>query len=164
MNFDFKGEIPGFGRKFQQRLLTDPIIWMRPALVVGLLILSMALPFLPGRRYHIYLLVMVPGIFFAIGVLRWPGLGPVVLIVASLTVPFTVGTGTETSINITIMLVVFLIGLWLFGMVAKQGQIIFVKSRTFLPLVVFLVVVIAAFLFGQLPWFSFARQSASISA
>jgi hypothetical protein len=57
-----------------------------------------------------------------------------------------------------------LIGLWLLSMVVRRNEVAFVKSRTFLPLVIFLVVSAAAFVFGQLPWFSFARQTASISA
>ncbi|GMQ79220.1 MAG: O-antigen ligase family protein [Anaerolineae bacterium] len=164
MNFDFIEQIPVFDTTFYRRLITNPSIWLKPVLVAGMLLFSIALPFLPGQRYYIFLLGLVPGIFFTIALLRWPGLGLPALIVASLFVPFAIGTGTETSINATIMLLSGLIGLWLLSVFVKRGQVNFVKSRTFRPLAIFLVVVVVAFFVGQLPWFSFARQTASISA
>lgn len=145
-------------------LVAEPTIWLRPLLIAGILLFSVALPIAAGHRSRILLVGFFPLAVSSLIFLRQPSLGLVALIVASLIVPLEIGTGSGTSINVTILLLVFLIGLWVLDMVARQRQITLLRSRTFLPLGVFIAVAILSFFVGQLPWFPFARQSAPLSA
>ena len=156
--------IPFLYAYFRAGLLRNSTRWLAPFLIAGLLLFSIALPLLPAQRFVIYLPVLVAGAFIALAFIRWPGLGLVALIAASLLVPFAIGTGSETSINVTIMLLVMLIGLWVLDMVAYRRQIWLVESRTMRPLAFLLAVVVISFLIGLQPWFPFARQSASLAA
>ena len=139
-------------------------MWLKPLLVLGLLLFSVALPFVTGHSNRIMLLALFPLTIGTLIFLRQPSFGLVALIIAGLIVPFEIGTGSGTSINVTILLLVFLIGLWVLDMVARRRQISLVHSRTITPLVAFIAVTIISFLIGQFPWFTFARQSAPISA
>ena len=146
------------------QLTNEPLRWLKPLLIAGMLFFSLALPFLPGQRFHIYLIALVPGIVAVLAFLRWPSLGLVMLIVASLVVPFTIGTGSGTSINATILVLALLIGLWLLDMIARQRKILITPSRTFLPLLALIITATLSFFVGQLPWFVFASQRAPLTA
>ena len=147
-----------------RQLRENPLPWLKVLLVIGMLLFSIALPFVPGYRSRILIVGLFPLAVGALIFLRQPSLGIVALIIASLIVPLEIGTGSGTSINVTILLLAFLIGLWVLDMMARQRQISLVRSRTFMPLVALIAVAIISFFMGQLPWFTFARQSAPISA
>jgi O-antigen ligase len=112
-----------------------------------------------GQRKFLFLFLLIIGIGSAIFLLRFKSLGLLGLIPASLVVPFGIGTGTETKLNAAILLLVFLIGLWLFEMIARERRLLLVSSRTFIPLFLFMIVAILAFMVGQLPWFNFAQPA-----
>jgi len=103
------------------------------------------------------------GAYMALVFLRWPPLGLAALIAASLVVPFAIGTGTQTSLNVTVLLLFLLIGLWLFDMVVRQRQVKLLPSRPVPPLLALVLVATLAFIAGQLPWFIFA-QGASLQS
>jgi hypothetical protein len=52
-----------------------------------------------------------------------------------------------------------LIGLWLMDMLIIKRYFHFIKSRTLLPVVIFLVLSVISFVMGQIPWFIFANQA-----
>jgi len=101
--------------------------------------------------------MMIIGLYYsAIAILiflRWQFLGFPLIIVASLVVPFSIGTGTQTSINPSLMLVAFLLGLWILDMVAVKKHISLINSRTILPIGLFVLATLISFGFGQLLWF-----------
>ena len=99
--------------------------------------------------------VLLLGAGISVVFLKWPPLGLAVLIVAGLTVPFTIGTGTQTSLNVAVLLSALLVGLWLLDMVRRK-EIRLLPSRPIRPLLAFSLVAIVAFLMGNLPWFLFA--------
>jgi O-antigen ligase len=127
---------------------------LRLLVIAGVLMASTYLaPRVSERR-----LVLLLGGGMALVFLRWPPLGLVTLIVASLIVPFSIGTGTESGLNATILILGLLIGLWVLDMVRRRELRLF-ASPTALPLLGLSVVTGLAFLVGNLPWFVFAQPA-----
>jgi hypothetical protein len=102
-----------------------------------------------GRLNYLFLLYL--GTAGAVVILKWPALGLLALIPASLYVPFNIGTGTGTPLTAPILLVGLLAGLWLADMIVRQKQIRLVNSRPLLALTILVVVAILAFGVGLLP-------------
>jgi hypothetical protein len=130
-------------------------LWLRLMIIAVLLLASAYL----GRQASARYLILLLGAGMALVFLRWPPLGLATLIVASLIVPFAIGTGTQTSLNVTVLLLPVLIGLWGFDMVAHQRRIWLLPSRTVLPLLALCVVAVLAFVAGNLPWLVFAQTA-----
>lgn len=128
------------------------------------ILVSAALPFFLSEKRLILFLVLVIGIGGVLAMLKWPPSGVVVIILAGLCVPFSVGTGTQTNLNMAILSLVLLLGLWIFHMVSHDRSIRLVPSRSLIPLLGFAIISILSFLVGQLPWFVFAHQKASLVA
>jgi hypothetical protein len=136
-------------------LIQDRPLWLRSLIAIGLLLFNAALAYaaLQGRlTLALYLLV---GFVQVLVFLRWPSLGLIVAALAGMVIPLIGRSG----LNITIILVALLLGLWLLDMVVRQRQIQLVASRTVLPLLSFLVVALFSFGLGQLPWFTFAQHA-----
>src|SRR5690606_34026913 len=72
----------------------------------------------------------------------------------NMVVPFAVGTGSESSINASLLLIMGMTGLWLFDMINNQRRIWLHKSRPFLPLLLMVVATAVSFMAGQLNWFT----------
>lgn len=132
--------------------------WLRLLVVAGVLLLSAVLAPRASPRY----LILLVGAGMVLVFLRWPPLGLATLIVASLVVPFAIGTGSQTSLNATVLLLPLLIGLWVLDMVRRK-DLRLLLSRPILPLLALTGVAILAFMAGNLLWFIFA-QTASLQA
>jgi hypothetical protein len=102
-----------------------------------------------GRLRYLFLLYL--GVAGAVLFLKWPSLGLLVLIPASLYVPFNIGTGTAVSITGSILLVGFLGGLWLLDMLVRQKQVNFLHSQPVMAVIIFVLVAVLAFGVGLLP-------------
>lgn len=94
----------------------------------------------------------------AIAVLRWPALGPIGLVVASVLVPLEIGTGTESSVNAALLGVVGTAGLWVLDMVAREDARID-RPRLFLSLAALGAVATLAMAFGYQPEIPFAQTA-----
>jgi hypothetical protein len=133
-------------------VMRTPQFWLRPLIIVSVLLVSSALVFVATRSQLTLVLLLLLGIGVCLSFLRWPWLGIIVASMAGLVVPFTGPSG----LNVTMLLVALLLGLWLLEMVAQRRQLYLVPSRTVRPLVAFLVIGCLSFGVGQLPWFTFA--------
>ena len=142
-------------------------LW-RPLIFILILFISayLAPGFAIGNRYP--RLIILP-VLLLIGVLapsiillRHPNLGLALLIVASLAIPFTIGTGSQTPINASVLLLSYLVGLWIFDMFTRKRQIRFLSSQPIAPIMAFMLVVLLGYGFGQINWFS--TQGASSRA
>lgn len=122
----------------------------RVLVVMGVLVLSALLAFKTSPSQSIQILIMIGGAGVGLFFLRWPSLGLIIASVAGLLVQ-TTGPG---GINVTVVLVTSLLGLWLVNSVVLERKILLVPSKTNLPLVAFIVVSILSFGVGQLPWFT----------
>jgi hypothetical protein len=106
-----------------------------------------------------FLLVLV----FGIVLLRHPVLGLGILIFSALLVPFEIGTGTQTSINIAVIMTILLLGLLFISRLAKRQPLI---NHSFLlpPVIVFAIISIIAFLNGNIIWHPDVGKIASLPA
>ncbi len=129
-------------------------IWLRLLIVVGVLFLSVGIAFFSSPPSFKLLIVALSIFYSAILILRWPPLGLLILIISSLTVDFSIDTGTYTSLNITVLLIPVLIALWLINLVILKREKKLVPSRTVPPILIFLLLAVLSFGFGQLPWFA----------
>jgi len=123
------------------RRLTTTVI------VAGVLLASAVL----GQRASMRWLGLVVAGTGLLLLLRWPQLGLVGLVVATLSVPFAIGTGTQTAIPVTVPLLAALLGLWVMEMMLRR-EVRLVPSRTTLPLLLFLASVTLSFLAGTALW------------
>lgn len=153
-------------RSPQRWLERNSLLWQRWAVVVIALLLTVALAYVASPDNTLLLVFALVGLAGGVvGVtvlLRWPGFGLVLLIPANMVVPFMVGTGTETGIHATILLLALLAGLWVYEMVHLRKEIRLVSSAPIIPLLLFLVVSVISFFAGQLPWF--LTSSAPVTA
>jgi len=79
-------------------------------------------------------IVMIAGGIAVLAFLRWPFVGLVALLTGALLIPFGLGTGTQTDLNIVILLLPVLIGLWFLDMLVIQRNITLRPMRAVLPL------------------------------
>jgi O-antigen ligase len=99
------------------------------------------------------------GILAAVIFLRWPPLGIASLIVASFLVPYGLRTGSQSDINITLVLILLLSGLWVVDRFTSKTFPHVRSSSTYLPLILLGLASILAFLGGQLHILSIRRTA-----
>lgn len=137
------------------RISDNSISRQRPAIILALLLASAGLAYLtPSRRFAL--------VFFGAGLalpalmlyLKRPALGVLSLVFSALMVPFSIGTGTGTDINPVVMLVPVLTGIWLLDMALTRRAIRLHRHPAVYAVLMMCVVVLLAFIAGQLPWFS----------
>jgi len=115
--------------------------------VAGVLVASAFLGPRASMRW-LGLVVAGGGLFLLV---RWPPLGLLGLIVATLSVPFAIGTGTQTEVPVTIPVLAALLGLWALDM-ARRRDVRLASSRTTRPLFLFLASVMVSFVAGNALW------------
>ncbi len=129
--------------------------WLAPLLVVSLLLVSATLALAAPARQLTWGLGVLLGVGFVLFSLCSPSLGLAVAAVAGLLVPYYGPSG----LNITIVLVAVLLGVWLLDMLVRKQSIQLVRSRTVPPLLAFLTIAVLSFMVGQLHWFNFAEHA-----
>jgi O-antigen ligase len=87
-------------------------------------------------------------------VARTPAIGLVLLPPAAMLIPFAIGTGSESSLNAAMLIVLGLTGIWVLDMLTREKRIRLHACPTFLPLYVMAIMAVVAFVNGQLPWFA----------
>jgi hypothetical protein len=133
-----------------RRWLADHrVLWQQLLVIAGLLLFSL----LVAARVPFNLalvLIALPGLLVGGYVLvRWPAAGLLGLVAGSLLFPSEI----VYVIGVTALVTLGLTAVWLFDMLVIKRQLVFVQSRTFPPLLLYLAVTVIAFLNGQLPWF-----------
>jgi len=131
------------------------LLRLRPLLVAGELLVIASLAFMTSQRQLALILFLPAGIGMVLTFLRWPSLGLIVASLAGMVVPFLGPSG----LNVTMILVALLLGLWLFEGVVQQRQAWLFPSRTVWPLLSFIVIAFISFGVGQLNWLSFALHA-----
>ena len=126
------------------RVLIPPVV----------LFVAAALAFNASNRLIMAAIGACLGLGGLIVLLRYQSIGIVLLIVASMFVPFSINTGTNTSIHATILLLGLLVAAWIIDMVAIKKEIRLVRSSTTMPLLAFIVVSCIGFISGQINWFT----------
>ena len=89
-----------------------------------------------------------------------PQLGFLAMIAGSLVVPFSIGTGSESSLHPGMLILGGLLGLWGLEVLLKRHQPLRrIDNPTNVPLLVFMITVLLAFAAGQLIWFPQIRSA-----
>src|SRR5919106_3624154 len=128
---------------------------LRPLLIISELLLIAVLAFMASQRQLTLVLFLPLGVGLVLTFLRWPSLGLIVASVAGMVVPFLGPSG----LNVTMILVALLLGLWLLDLMVPQSQRRLAPSRAVWPLLSFLVMAFISFGVGQLPWLTFALHA-----
>jgi O-antigen ligase len=148
-----------FAQTFQRWRRRHPGLLTQAGIVAGVLVVTLALAIrlTPVQGLAVIaLFVMAAGAWV---VLRQPGWGLIALIPASLLVSFSIGTGTESNINMPMLLLIGLFGLMLLDRLVIQRRLALPPSRTLVPLALLLTFAVLAFIVGQLPWFPLAQHA-----
>lgn len=132
---------------------------LRWGLILALPLAIVAIAFVAPSRLAVMLLAGLLGLALAAVLLRWPAAGVILLIPAALLAPIAIGTGSESSINAPMLLLMLLSALWIFDMVALRRQNDIQLSRPLAALAALAAVAVLAFLVGQLPWFPLTRPA-----
>ena len=140
-----------------RQYLRDPRRMMQVLIVSGVLLISVFVGLLLPEKYLIFPLLLIATIAAFVLYLLYPPLGIFAVLIGGMLVPFELGTGTETGINLAVILTPVLLGIWIIDMLVRKRKIAFVNSRPIWPLLVLAVVSLLAFGIGQLPWFVYAR-------
>ena len=158
----------GLSKLFPNWMVTRPLSSNLPSpltmILIALALVSAILsPILAGNM--MLALVFVAGVFVIIAgaaLLKWPILGLAGLPIVSLVVRYTLGTGSQTGINVTAMLVLLLTGTWLLEMLVHDRQIRLLPFRPITASLLLIVVALVSFGLGQFNWFP--TNSAPITA
>jgi hypothetical protein len=145
------------------RFMQHPHQLMKFVIISGVIFLSSVVAFIFPTIYLAFFIILIIAFGVLIIYLRVPPIGLLALIAGGMLVNFEIGTGTSTSINIVVILLPMLIGIWFIDMLVRKRRIHFVPSRTNPPLVALVIVSILAFGIGQLTWFFYARQAPILS-
>lgn len=133
------------------------------AVIAAALFVALLAPIVASnRRFGLLIIAAILGIAGLVILVKWRVLGLLALPIAAFFVRYAIGTGTGTGINAVVVLLVLLIGLWLMDMLTRTRQISLLPYRPVIAALVFGVVAVVAFGFGQLPWFP--TPSAPITA
>lgn len=139
----------------RQWKLTVNTQWMQFGIIAIIVLTSTIVSYWGTQRLFVLLLALLGGAAFLILLIRQIRIGFVLLLLASMFVPFS-GPG---GVNATIFIIALMLILWLLNMLVVEKQFNFIKSRIVLPTVLFILVSILAFGMGQIPWFQFANQA-----
>lgn len=142
--------------QMRERLIQGSAPWVRFLVIASVLGLSLILPLMTSAKILIIccgLFVMLAAILIFI---QWPPLGLPVLVVTGLLVPSPELPG---HINVAVLVVALLIGLWLLEKLIHRSPTNPLTSRTVRPLLTFILVTFLALVVGQLPWFYLAEHA-----
>ena len=132
-------------------------------IITGVLALSLMVGQIVPAKYLGYLLVLIIAFSGVLIYINYPQLGLLALVAGGLLVNVELGTSTSTSINIVVVLLPMLIGVWFVDRFVRLREIRFTPSRTNPPLIALVVASLLAFGIGQLTWFYYARQAPLLS-
>lgn len=129
--------------------------WLQYGIVATVILISAVVSFWGSQSVYLILLFLFGGVAVVLALIRQPNLGFILALLGGMFVQFTGPSG----LNAAMVLIALMLGLWVLDMFIVQRSFQFVRSKTMLPIIVFLVISVLAFLLGQIPWFVFARQA-----
>lgn len=129
------------------------------AIMLASIILAVMMPKVISSRIGLLLACVPIVILVSILFLHQPVLGLYALVVADFIVPFSIGTGTQTTLSTPVLLLIFLSALWIFGLIVNRQRQVYINSHAILPLISLVGVALIAFLNGQFPWYMFTKHA-----
>jgi hypothetical protein len=126
----------------------------KPLIVVAVILLSAYL----GRGASLSTVMLLVVLIGGLALIRLPQLGLVALMITALIIPFSIGTGTQSSLNGAILLIPLLLAVWVFDMIRRRS-VKLAPSPANLPLFALALSATVSLLAGNLTWSYFARQA-----
>jgi O-antigen ligase len=150
-----------FAASASQWLAKHSELLPRAAIVVAVVFVSafLAPRAAAGHRLASAILLVYPVAGIALVLLKWPAVGLLALVAASLYVPGNFVVGTGTILSPPVLIVPFLFGVWFLDMVVRQKRLRIIYGRPVLAVGALVVIAVLSFGIGQLPWFPFANQA-----
>lgn len=127
------------------------VLLFRVALIVGMILFTAFISYTYPRKYGLYVIAAPFGLVGTLMLLRWPPLGFLIFIVASMMLKINI-----PFVGLAAGLLMGLTGLWVMDMVVRKKTITLISSPTIAPILLFIAVILLAFGVGQFPWFSVA--------
>ena len=127
--------------------------WLQLVVFIGAIFISLVIASSVPEISLLLVVTLLPIVVVG-GVLliHRPELGFLLIIVITTIVRFDF-----PPIGLMAVVVMLLTGVWVFDMVVRQREINLIDSPTMPPLIIFMAVVLLAFIVGQLPWFSIGQ-------
>ncbi len=126
------------------------------------------LDILLGRMADFKLLLLVVagivGLIILVILMRYPEWGILAILPVSFFGKWSIGTGTNVAFNLSILLIIFLVGIWLMRMLLFEHSVRLVNSTLNPPAVSFIVILILSFIVGNIQWILQASAKASFLA
>ena len=129
--------------------------WVRFWVITIVMLAIAVVSFWGTPGIHLRLLILLGGGAVIIVLLRQPNLGFLLVLLTAMFLKYDGPSGLSGAMA----LVALMFGLWILDMLVVRRKFEFIRSPVMLPISVFLIVSILAFLFGQIPWFIFAHQA-----
>lgn len=127
--------------------------WWRIVIIPIVVLMSAFLAFKGGRLESLVIFAL-PVVLCGVIFLRQPQWGLIAVIPVSMLVPIEFATGEVSTLNITIVLIIFLLALWVIDMLIIKRSFSFLTTPSIVILIAFSIIVLLSFLMGFLPWFS----------
>ncbi len=127
------------------------VVLTRIVVIFALLLVTVVVSYAFTRRYGMYIIALPVAVAGVLTLFRWPSLGFVLFIVASMMLKMSI-----PAVGLAAALLMGLTGLWLVDMLILKKSIRLVRSPTIAPILMFIVVIFLSFGVGQFPWFSIA--------
>lgn len=138
------------------------IDWIRPAIILGILLASAVLAYMmPSRPMLLLLIGLGPAVTAMIVYLKQPALGMLALVFAAMAVPLSIGTGTDTSLNPVVLLVPALTMLWVLDMALRKKAIRVYRHTSVYLVLALMAAVGLSYVVGQLSWFDISGAGAA---
>ncbi len=137
----------------QKWLQSHRLLWQRVMVIAAVFLVSILVASRSSLRLSLLFMALPFVLGGAVVLLRWPPLGLVLLVAASLAFPreiiYVIGT--------TAVITFGLAALWFFDLFFIKRTFTWIKTRTTIPLLLFFIMTILAFVNGQLPWYPITR-------
>ena len=148
-------EIRQYPQKINNWLFDNYRQWLPILIMLGVLFLSIFIAVWANQSRMQLILILLCGFIGIFLFLREPKIGFFTILVGAMFIPYSGPAG----LNVVVIIVAAMLGFWLLDMLIVQRRYTIVDSRPVKVLLVLMVISIAAFLMGQIKWFSFANQA-----
>jgi O-antigen ligase len=128
---------------------------LKMAIIAGVLVLSAGIAYKATRTQALFVLAAVIGLGGAIILLQWPSL----ILFAILFTGFFLHFELANGLNVAVVMVLGLIGLWGAKMFVVDRKFYLVPSRTNAPIFTFIVISLISFGIGMLPLVPFSTPA-----
>jgi len=129
--------------------------WIQFCIILSAILGGTIVSYWGSSRTLSLLIVLLVGIGATLILMRHPSLGFILVLLGGMFVRWSGPSG----LNAAALVIAVLLTIWLVDMLVVKRRFQFANTRVLLPVTIFLVISIVAFVLGQVPWFIFANQA-----